>query len=101
MSCARYQSAIAAGATGPANATLCSSRSSARRRSARSSEPAADQGQRGIGPAIQNKPERTERTSDVVERLEISRREKPGTQRIALAKGKAIEIHDVRHDRRR
>ena len=61
---------------------------------------AADQGQRGIGPAVQNKPEGTERASDVIERLEISRREKPGTQWIALAEGKAIQIHDVRHDRR-
>ena len=56
---------------------------------------AADQGQRGVGPAIQNEPEGTEAwTSDVVQRVEISRREKPGTQWIALAEGKAIEIHD-------
>ena len=59
-----------------------------------------DQRQRRIGPASLHALERTQRARDVIERLEVARREQPRPEGVAKPEGEPIAIDDVRDDAR-
>src|SRR5262249_56209322 len=60
---------------------------------------AADQREGRVGPPVLHETERTNRRANVVELVEVARRQKPRSQRVARSKPEAIEVDDVRDDR--
>jgi hypothetical protein len=59
---------------------------------------AADERQRRLRPLVLDNPERADRGGDVVEGVEVARRRKTRTKRIALAIAEALQIDDVGDD---